>query len=234
MVEDNEKITSLVDDLADTDGKRIVLTKELTKRKKEMHDWGSSHAFSLLHLHHDEKMPYYAIRCKRHKMTTAINKLRRKHPHAVVVFQHRRVANGVNLFNRLREKKLIKSKFNYCRLKTSENDLIEAITEICGRDYPPEVLMPMNAWAAPINAVTTSKPPEPAKFPVHIISYTPPASPTPTAPIASSTPAWMTQEPLGYSCSMCNRVEPSIMHLFIHQANCEMKDRYIEIDDHYY
>src|SRR5277367_5253349 len=89
--EQDDRINSLTEDLIDTNSKHIVAVTALSSKKDELSNWASTHAFSLLNLNDSNlQLPYYAIRCKRRKMAATIKRLRRKHPRAELIFQHRR------------------------------------------------------------------------------------------------------------------------------------------------
>ena len=176
----------------------------LGTKKDELNSWASTHAFSLLNLNDAElQLPYYAIRCKRRKMAATIKRLRHKHPRAELIFQHRRVPNAVNLYDRLRGEKLVRSHHNYCIPATDEVTLRAAMTDMCGEQFPPTILLPSYSWiiAKPVIAST------PVVEPAHVVFNTPPASP-PYLP------------PSYHICTQCNRIEPSLLHLYIHQQNC--------------
>src|SRR5277367_5176835 len=129
--EQDDRINSLTQDLIDTNSKHIVAVTALSSKKDELSSWASTHAFSLLNLNDSNlQLPYYAIRCKRRKMAATIKRLRRKHPKAELIFQHRRVPNAVNLYDRLRGEKLVRSHHNYCIPTTNEVTLRAAMV-IC-------------------------------------------------------------------------------------------------------
>ena len=130
--EKTAKVNELNEDLLNIDTQRIKVTEDAGARKKDRQLWASSHAFTFLHLNEERALNYYAIRCHRYKMVGAINKLRSKHPHAEVLFQHKQVPNAINLYGRLRGNKLIKSSRNYCSPTTTERELLEDIKAMCG------------------------------------------------------------------------------------------------------
>ena len=136
-------------------------------------------------------------------MAATIKRLRCKHPKAELIFQHRRVPNAVNLYDRLRGEKLVRSHHNYCIPTTNEVTLRAAMSDMCGEQFPPAVLLPPYSWIVAKPAITST----PVDEPNHIIFTTPPASP-PYLP------------PSYHICTQCNRIEPSLLHLFIHQQNC--------------
>ena len=140
----DSKITSLTEDLMDTNTKYIVATAALTSKKDELNTWASTHAFYLLNLNDSSiQMPYYAIRCKRRKMAPTIKRLRRKHPQAEIIFQHRRIPNAVNMYDRLRDEKLVKSSRNYCMPTNDEQTFKNAIEEMCGEQFKPDITLPL-------------------------------------------------------------------------------------------
>ena len=76
----------------------------------ERQTWSNTHAFTLLRVNDDNFLPYYIIRCKRRDMSTTINKLRRhRHPYCEVLLQQNKVPNAINLFERIKQHKIIKA-----------------------------------------------------------------------------------------------------------------------------
>ena len=168
--------------------------------------------------------PYYVIRCKRATMNERIKNLRRKHPHALVIFQHRKIPNGINLYNRLRAEKVVFTHFNYCIPSNNEETLIAALTEMCGDEYPAEVNFPINLYAEPVapasptDIFTQLASFEPVAEPAHTITYTPPSSP-PASPPPAPLPAASLREHTFLVCDYCNKKEPSLWELYMkHQA----------------
>src|SRR5277367_707618 len=106
-------------------------------------------------------------------MAATMKRLRQKHPRAEIIFQHRRVPNAVNMYNGLRNEKLVLSHQNYCTPASDGVALRAAMTQMCGQQFPPEVLLPPYSW---IFSKTVK--PTPINNPTHIIHQTPPASPT--------------------------------------------------------
>ena len=118
-------------------------------------------------------------------MNERIKALRKKHPRARVIFHHRKVPNGVNLYNRLKAEKLIFWHINYCIPRDDESSLLAIMTEMCGSDYPAEVHFPINLYAEPLPEPAPASPAtvftQALSFPptTHVITYTPPSSPSP-------------------------------------------------------
>jgi hypothetical protein len=209
------QISSLRGDLVEVDAARVQVTEAFTKKRVDWDKWRQSHAFSLLQLHDTSaKYPFYVIRCKRTIMNARIKILRKKHPRAVVIFQHRKVPNGINLYNRLKVAKQIVWRVNYCMPRNSEHELLAAIREMCGADYPAEIHFPINLYAeslpseSPSNLFTQAPSYQPVatSTPSHVITYTPPSS-----PVIDFKP---------FTCHYCNKCEPSLLHLYIHQQAC--------------
>jgi hypothetical protein len=120
--------------------------------------------------------------------------IRQKHPRAIVIFQHRKVPNGVNLFNRLRAEKLILSHINYCIPSNNEANLLDALNKLCGIEYPAEVNFPINRYAEPlaIDNELESK-------------------------------IFIKEEPNQcFDCNYCNRGESTLMNLYIHREACKL------------
>ena len=218
----DEQITDVKEDLVNTDNRRLVAVTALTSKEHELNSWASTHAFSLLNLNDvNALLPYYAVRCKRRKMAATIKRLRQKHPRAEIIFQHRRVPNAVNMYDRLRNEKLVLSHQNYCTPANDGVALRAAMTQMCGQQFPPEVLLPPYSW---IFSKTVK--PTPINNPTHIIHQTPPASPT-TTTTTTTTPTCQSPPylpPSYHICTQCNRIEPSLLHLYIHRQNCNFNN----------
>jgi hypothetical protein len=162
MVCKDSEISSLREGLIETDTARMQVTDAFANKQEEWQKWRQSHAFSLLKLNDPgARFPYYAVRCKRINMNQRIKAIRKNHPRAVVIFQHRKVPNGINLFNRLRVEKLILSHINYCIPHNNESSLIAALNELCGGDYPAETNFPINVYAEAIPEPTIKSPVSP-------------------------------------------------------------------------
>lgn len=111
----------------------LQIKQEEIKEMKEHHQtWSNTHAFALLRLNDPNCLPYYAIRCKHRDMSTAINKLRRRHPNCEVLYLQKKVPNAINLFDRLKKNNSIKTKRNYCAIVDNDyQKLIDYISTIC-------------------------------------------------------------------------------------------------------
>jgi hypothetical protein len=229
-VKDGE-ISNLREGLIETDTARLRVEEAFKIRREEWHMWRQSHAFSLLKLNdQNARYPYYAIRCKRVNMNERIKVLRRKHPRAVVVFQHRKVPNGINVYDRLRLEKLVGSHHNYCIPFNDELSLLKALKEMCGADYPAEVNFPINVYAEPeptpepatdasaelAQLFTQLSQFQPLADSPAVIHYSPPSSPPLSAPIPFVDNRY-------FKCLYCNSEEPSLLHLYIHHQAC-MRD----------
>jgi len=109
--------------------------------------WASTHAFTFLKVGDGTSLlPYYAIRCQRSAMSGAINKLRRRHPRAEVIYHQNKIPNAVNLFTRLKDDGIILAKRNYCVAKhNNEQSLIVRMSELCGTTHPSCNVAPLNA-----------------------------------------------------------------------------------------
>src|SRR5579864_7854743 len=116
-------------------------------KQNDWHKWRQSHAFALLKLNDPTaRYPYYVIRCKRDDMNDRIKTLRKKHRQALVIFQHRKVPNEVNLYKRLRIERLVISHVNYCTpIDDNESHLLSTLKEMCATsEYPADVNFPIN------------------------------------------------------------------------------------------
>ena len=127
------------------------LEENVDGKIRDKQTWASTHSFTLLRINDIDSicMPYYGIRCQRRSMSRTINKLRRKHPNAEVIFQQMKIPNAVNLFSRLKAQKAIRAERNYFRsLQNDEKQLITLISNLCSTNYPPRNVTPLNAWQA--------------------------------------------------------------------------------------
>jgi len=207
----------LHDTLMETDAARMQVEEDLAARRTEWQKWRQSHSFTILKLNDaGARYPYYVIRCRRATMNGRIKMLRKKHPRALVIFQHKKVPNGVNLYNRLKTEKLVLSNFNYCIPHNNEATLLAALNQICGVEYPAEVNFPINLYVEPIAPTSpTDIFTQLASFePAHVITYTPPSSPPASPPPASP------REQTFLVCNYCNKEEPSLWELYMNHQVC--------------
>src|SRR5271154_2132346 len=129
--------------------KLLAALRKILTMKLETRRLGPLHTFS----------HYYALTIQiqfaclimalgvRRRMSRTINKLRRKHPNAEVLFQQMKIPNAVNLFSRLKVQKAIKAERNYfLSLQNDEKELITLISSLCNTNYPPRNVTPFNAW----------------------------------------------------------------------------------------
>ena len=105
---------------------------EIREKDRRHHIWSCTHTFTMLRLNNPEaKMPYYVIRCKRSAMAGAINKVKAKHPHSIMIYQNTYVANPINLHGRLKKCGILKFSRNYCASYARECELIAKVGELC-------------------------------------------------------------------------------------------------------
>lgn len=121
------------------------LQNKVVDKIREKQVWSTTHAFALLHLHDDNsKRPYYVIRCQGRRMGGSINKLRRKHPQAEVLYQQKKVPNAVNLYSRLKQQKIVQHTHNYCTPTCNQKELLIHLNSLCGTSYPSSNIAPLN------------------------------------------------------------------------------------------
>jgi len=193
------KVLELTEDLISTD-------TALINKKAEFNIWSSTHAFTLLRLNDvTAKMPYYTIRCKRRDMSHSIRKMRKRHPFAEVIFQHRRVTNSINLYQRLCTSQHLTCKRNYCNPTADEATLIKEMTALCGTEHRPINVIPLNAYVQqslmmqPLTTTTS-----------HTVCNTPPASPPIIPPTTMDT----------FTCYQCQHAFSSMYLLYLHRQSC--------------
>ena len=59
---------------------------ELVKTKDQMRKWSTTHSLTILNINDPEaNYPYYVIRCKRRGMSTAVGKIKKRHPNAFII-----------------------------------------------------------------------------------------------------------------------------------------------------
>src|SRR6266853_5412893 len=89
------------------------------------------HSFTMLRLNDElAKMPYYAIRCKRHCMQKRINGILCKHPRASIIYQQSTVPDAVNMYKQLRKSGKITTHGCYCMPYIPEVELIKTLNEL--------------------------------------------------------------------------------------------------------
>jgi hypothetical protein len=107
------------------------LKEGISKKKKELDIWASTHAFTMLRTNDDKAMKYYVIRCKKQEMRHGIKRLRARHPHSILAYQQNAIPNGMNLFARLKLTRRIKTKNNYFETNMREAELIDLLGKLC-------------------------------------------------------------------------------------------------------
>ena len=64
-------------------------------------------------------------------MSGAINKVKAKHPHSIMIYKSTYVANPINLYGRLKKGGILKFSRNYCTSYVRECDLIDKVGDLC-------------------------------------------------------------------------------------------------------
>ena len=121
LLNENLNLENLVDNgnkqisLLESMGKNVGQQLQLAQAKLTLRKWSGTRAFLLASTNDSSaKKPYYIIQWKRRGLKPAMNKLVRRHPSAIVVFLHHMIPGNVNMLQRLRDGKHIRSKGNYC------------------------------------------------------------------------------------------------------------------------
>ena len=155
---ENGRLEGVIDDWRDVvDFKNDTIqikTEALAKVETELCDniiekqnWTKTHTFALLKLHQDTaKRPYYVIRCQNSHINTAINKLRRKHSQAEVIWIKRTIPNAINLYSRIKEQQLMKGHHNYCQPTLNDGQLLDALNSLTSTVRATSNIAPFNAW----------------------------------------------------------------------------------------
>jgi hypothetical protein len=122
------------------------LEEPVAKKSRKKQKWASTHAFAFLELSAVfDACRYYAIECQRNSMSTAIRRLRKRHPEAEVKYYQNQVPNDVKILKRLKDTvKFVKR--NYTLLHRSEEEIvIRKIIELSGTTNAPCNVAPLNA-----------------------------------------------------------------------------------------
>ena len=103
-------------------------SKVATLRERVRAWAANTHCVAILNLA-DAKaaLPYYAIRCKRRAMNPTINKIRKRHPTASIIYVQKYVSNEQNLYEMLKKAENLKTKLNYFDYALTKEALIEKI-----------------------------------------------------------------------------------------------------------
>jgi hypothetical protein len=120
----------------------------VAKKRSSKQNWVATHAFTFLKLMSDVSSgyQYYVIECRRSSMSQAISRLRKRHPMAEVLFYQNQVSNTINIFKEMKESGIVIAKRNYCMIViSSQETIIERITELSGTTHEPSNVAPSNA-----------------------------------------------------------------------------------------
>jgi KilA-N domain/Protein of unknown function (DUF3627) len=117
------------------------LQKKVDHKTRERRVWASTHGFTMLQLNDQTShMSHYAIRCLGHRLNTAINKLKRKHPSAQIIYRNQHVPNAINLYKRLKSHRIVEYKHNYCTPTCSQSQLLYLLNSLCEDAYSAPLL----------------------------------------------------------------------------------------------
>jgi hypothetical protein len=117
------------------------LHKKVDHKTRERRVWASTHGFAMLQLNDQTShRSHYAIRCLGHRLNTAINKLKRKHPSAQIIYRNQHVPNAINLYKRLKSHRIVEYKHNYCTPTCSQFQLLHLLDGLCEDAYSTPLL----------------------------------------------------------------------------------------------
>ena len=108
LIDDWRRVVSEKDEVIEVKEKELVEV-----RKQQRPDWSSTNTFALVRTNSENCLPYYGIAGQRRQFNASLKRLRRKHPHAEVVFQQKAVSKDIHIVTQLRKDKVIKTKHNY-------------------------------------------------------------------------------------------------------------------------
>ena len=111
---------------------------DLLKKKMASDTWARYNDFAILKLDMaaaalGEEPSYYAIRRQKKGFESALRKLKKRYPYSVMIYKKLNVPNGVNLFQRLKNCKLIVTsyKLNKFKICVKEDELHFCLNKLC-------------------------------------------------------------------------------------------------------
>src|SRR3981189_1637751 len=116
-------------------------TTTIMKSRADLTLWSCTHSFAILKVNEENaRGTYYAIRRRRSDMRATIRKFTNKYPQATIMFHQKFIPNGVNLFQRLKTQRLIKSHQNFFNINTCEHDLVDKINGMSANVIRPAIV----------------------------------------------------------------------------------------------
>lgn len=131
--ETTDQLRSTSTELCITSNAFITTAKRLSASRSQFNRWSKENGFAIVRLNDDQNYPYIAIRQQSKGMRSRINKLKQLYPMSEVLYKRDFIPNGINLFNRLKDKGVIKrnnSKF-VLNDNFSETELITLLNTMC-------------------------------------------------------------------------------------------------------
>src|SRR3981189_2364717 len=111
-----------------TNARLNTATTTIMKSRADLTLWSCTRSFAILKVNNENaRGTYYAIRRRTSDMRATIRKFTNWYPQATIMFHQKFIPNGVNLFQRLRAQRLIKSHQNFFNINTCEHDLVDKI-----------------------------------------------------------------------------------------------------------
>ena len=114
---------------------------KIIKSKTNLFLWSCTHSFVIMKVNDENaRGAYYVIRTRRRTIRAAMKRFTNKHPNATIMFEQRFIPNGVNLYQRLKVQRLIKTHHNFFNIMTCEHGLVKAIDAMNANESRPPVV----------------------------------------------------------------------------------------------
>jgi len=127
--------------LVNVNARLNTATTTIMKSRADLTLWSCTHSFAILKVNEENaRGTYYAIRRRRSDMRATIRKFTNKYPQATIMFHQKFIPNGVNLFQRLKTQRLIKSHQNFFNINTCEHDLVDKINGMSANVIRPAIV----------------------------------------------------------------------------------------------
>src|SRR3981189_803952 len=127
--------------LVNVNARLNTATTTIMKSRADLTLWSCTHSFAILKVNEENaRGTYYAIRRRRSDMRATTRKFTNKYPQATIMFHQKFIPNGVNLFQRLKTQRLIKSHQNFFNINTCEHDLVDKINGMSANVIRPAIV----------------------------------------------------------------------------------------------
>src|SRR3981189_744886 len=127
--------------LLTTKNKLVGAKCKIIKSKTNLFLWSCTHSFVIMKVNDENaRGAYYVIRTRRRTIRAAMKRFTNKHPNATIMIEQRFIPNGVNLYQRLKVQRLIKTHHNFFNIMTCEHGLVKAIDAMNANESRPPVV----------------------------------------------------------------------------------------------